>query len=78
MRMNRKSLDYQSGYSCGRYFGARNCLKRVKQCASDAKESAKFFRTYDHSNSGNYDYYCGYRDGLISQVKRKEKRMKGK
>lgn len=73
MRMNRKSLDYQNGYSFGRNFGARNPLKRVKQRASDAKESAKFFRTYDHSNSGNYDFFCGYRDGLTSQVKKKEK-----
>lgn len=74
--MNRKSRDYRNGFSEGRNIGDKNRLKKTKQHESEMKRHVRSIRNYKYATQDEYDYYCGFRDGLTSAVEQKEKRVK--
>lgn len=76
MKMNRKSRDYRDGFFEGRNLGVKDHLKKAKQYESEMKRHVRSIRNYKYATQDEYDYSCGLRDGLTSQVEQKEKRMK--
>lgn len=77
MRMNRNNREYENGCSSGISFGNLHSLYQTKKYESEMKRLVRTMRKNNKLFSQDeYDYICGVRDGLTSQVKQNQKCVK--